>query len=355
VAAMDLQILSQKSTLERLIEEELKPYVKKIDTEAFYAEQFLRKLGEAGLLSSVNKSQKEYLLNEMYLVEETAKVCMTTAFCLWCHLAALTYVRQTKNNKLKENLLTSLENGKILAGTGLSNPMKYYAGLEKLHLSAKQTQGGYLLSGVLPSVSNLGVNHWFGCIASVEEGNEIMCFVPCNAEGLKLKEKVDYLGINGSATYACSFNDVFVPNECILSENAKTFVEEIRPAFLSYQIPLGLGVTQASISSIEKVCQKQNGCNQFLKKQPEDLRGVEQEIQEKLQSLFNGDSFNFKDIARVRLETVYLTLEAVQESMLHNGSAGYIQDSAPSRRLREAYFFANLTPTVKHLEKVLNG
>ena len=45
---------------------------------------------------------------------------------------------------------------------------------------------------------------------------------------------------------------------------------------------------------------------------------------------------------RIRLETAYLTLEAVQESMLHNGSAGYIQDSAPSRRLREAYFFANL-------------
>ena len=48
-----------------------------------------------------------------------------------------------------------------------------------------------------------------------------MGFVPCNAEGLKLKEKVDYLGINGSATYACSFNDVFVPDEWILSENAE--------------------------------------------------------------------------------------------------------------------------------------
>ncbi|MDR7078442.1 hypothetical protein J2Y03_003494 [Neobacillus niacini] len=94
---------------------------------------------------------------------------------------------------------------------------------------------------------------------------------------------------------------------------------------------------------------------QFLKKQPVDLRVDEHDIQQKLQSFYNGDSLNFKDIARIRLETAYLTLEAVQESILHNGSAGYIQDSAPSRRLREAYFFANLTPTVKHLEKVLNG
>lgn len=352
---MNIEATKHTSLLEKLIAEELKPYVKKIDSEAFYAEGFLKKLGEAGLLSSANKSKKEYLVNEMYVVQEIAKVCMTTAFCLWCHLAALTYVRQTKNHKLKENMLLQLENGEILAGTGLSNPMKYYAGLEKLQLSAKPVQGGYLISGVLPSVSNLGEDHWFGFIAGVKEGNEIMCFVPCNAEGLKMKEKVDYLGINGSATYACSFNDVFVPDEWILSENAKDYVEEIRPAFLSYQIPLGLGVTQASITSIEKVCQKQNGCNQYLKKQPEDLRAVEHKIQDKLHSLYNGDNLNFKDIARIRLETVYVTLEAVQESMLHNGSAGYIKDSAPSRRLREAYFFANLTPTVKHLEKVLNG
>ena len=45
----------------------------------------------------------------MNLVEETAKICMTTAFCLWCHLAALTYVRQTKNDKLKNNLLSHLK------------------------------------------------------------------------------------------------------------------------------------------------------------------------------------------------------------------------------------------------------
>lgn len=352
---MKMEALSKVSILEKIIEAELKPYVKKIDTEAFYAERFLRKLGEAGLLSSDNKSEKETILDEMYLVEETAKTCMTTAFCLWCHLAAITYLRHTKNEQLQNKLLPALEKGEILAGTGLSNPMKFYAGLEKLHLSARKVDGGYVVSGVLPSVSNLGGEHWFGFIAGVTESDQVMAIVPCHADGLKMKEKVDYLGINGSATYACSFNDVFVPDEWILSDNAKEYVEEIRPAFISYQIPLGIGVTQASITSIDKVCQKQNGCNQFLKKQPNELRSQIEQIQEKIQSLYNRDDRNWKEIAKVRLEVAYLTLDAVQASMLHNGSAGYIKDCAPSRRLREAYFFANLTPTVKHLEKVLNG
>lgn len=291
----------------------------------------------------------------MQVVEETAKTCMTTAFCLWCHLAALTYVRHTGNKTLKNKMLASLENGEILGATGLSNPMKYYAGLEKLHMNAKPIEGGYILSGVLPSVSNLGENHWFGLIAGVDDNKRIMCFIPCNAKGLKLKEKVNYLGINGSATYACSFTDVFVPYEWILSEDADTFVKEIRPAFISYQIPLGLGVTQASITSIERVRRKQNDCNRFLRVQSENLQEKEHKIQGKLRILLSSEILNWKKVANIRLEAAYLTLEAVQASMLHNGSAGYLQDSAPSRRLREAYFFANLTPTVKHLEKLLHN
>jgi alkylation response protein AidB-like acyl-CoA dehydrogenase len=352
---MKTEIKREVALLENIINEELKPYIKRVDAEAYYAESYLKKLGEAGFLSSENKSKKDTIMDEMYLVKETAKVCMTTAFCLWCHLAALTYVRNTKNEKLKNELLPALESGEILGGTGLSNPMKFYAGLENLHLSAKKVEGGYLVSGVLPSVSNLGKGHSFGFVAGLDDTEQIMGIVSCDVEGLQLKEKVDYLAINGSATYACSFKDVFIPNENILSEDAGAFIEVIRPAFLLYQIPLGLGVTQASIESIEKVCQRQNGCNQYLKNRPEDLRQEEEKIQAKIQTLFDQERVSFKEIAAIRLQSAYLTLEAVQASMLHNGSAGYLQNCAPSRRLREAYFFANLTPTIKHLEKVLNG
>ena len=352
---MKTEIKRDVALLESIINEELKPYVKRIDAEAFYAENYLRRLGEAGFLSSENKTEKDTIIDEMYLVEETAKICMTTAFCLWCHLAALTYVRNTKNEKLQNDLLPALESGEILAGTGLSNPMKFYAGLEKLHLSAKKVEGGYLVSGVLPSVSNLGKGHWFGFIAGLNDNEQMMGIVSCDVEGLQLKEKVDYLAINGSATYACSFQDVFIPNENILSEDAGSYIEVIRPAFLLYQIPLGLGVTQASIESIEKVCQRQNGCNQYLKNRPEDLRLAEEEIQAEIQTLLDQEHVSFKEIAAIRLQSAYLTLEAVQASMLHNGSAGYLQNCAPSRRLREAYFYVNLTPTIKHLEKVLNG
>ena len=76
-------------------------------------------------------------------------------------------------------------------------------------------------------------------------------------------------------------------------------MEEIRPAFVSYQIPLGLGVVQASITSIEKVYQKQNGCNRFLKKQSDELQEAERQMQESLQMLLQNETLNWKEIARI--------------------------------------------------------
>ncbi|MFD6440367.1 hypothetical protein ACFWDG_11270 [Peribacillus sp. NPDC060186] len=128
--------------------------------------------------------------------------------------------------------MLSFENGNLLGATGLSNPMKYYAGLDKLNLSAEPIEGGYILKGVLASVSNLGYHHWFGLIVVV---------VPC--KGLKLTEKVDYLGLNGSASYACSFNDVLITEILLLT----TFSIEVIEAWVTPR-PRNLVCTKVSAS-----------------------------------------------------------------------------------------------------------
>ena len=59
---MKTEIKREVALLENIINEELKPYVKRIDAEAYYAENYLRKLGEAGFLSSANKSKKDTII-----------------------------------------------------------------------------------------------------------------------------------------------------------------------------------------------------------------------------------------------------------------------------------------------------
>ncbi len=337
--------------LQALIEEKLKPFVKKIDEEAYYAEDFLLALGKAGFFASTQKDEQTVRLDELTIVQETAKVCMTTAFCLWCHLAALTYLRKTDNEPLRTKILPLLERGEVLGATGLSNPMKYYAGLEKLHLTAARVDGGYVVNGILPAVSNLGANHWFGAIAYNGE-QEVMIFVNTDHERITLKEKNHFLGVNGSATYTCKFDNVFVGDDYVVAQEASTFVDSIRPTFVLYQIPLGFGVVAAAIEGIEKVKAKQNGCNEYLQVQADELKEKLQHLQALLQTLVQSGDVTLQAICQIRLQGVYQTLAAVQANMLHNGSAGYIAGSTPSRKLREAYFLANLTPTVRQLEKM---
>ncbi|MBT2695752.1 acyl-CoA dehydrogenase family protein [Bacillus sp. ISL-55] len=341
-------------SLEVLIQEQLKPFVRKIDAEAYYAEEFLKSIGKAGLLNS--KAGVDYS-TEVRVVEEVSKVCMTTAFNLWCHLASLTYIRNSDNSYLKEEILPQLESGQVLGGTGLSNPMKYYAGLEALHLKAAKTNKGYTVNGQLPSVSNLGKDHWFGIIAEVSPDQRMMAVVPCNAEGLILKAKLEYLGVNGSATYSCAFDEVTIPEKWIVSHDVDSFIVKIRPAFVLYQIPLGLGVTEASIRSIRQVCNKQGGCNDFLPIQPAELEKELEQTRTEVYKLADGQELlqQWKHLLQLRLRTAYLTAKAAHGSMLHQGGAGYLKYSAPSRRLRESYFLLNLTPTVKHLEKMLQS
>ncbi|MCT2536479.1 acyl-CoA dehydrogenase [Aquibacillus koreensis] len=349
--------ISQNETLEAIIQDQLKPYVRKIDSEAYYAKEYLQALGRAGFYDSKQAPVNDVLKREIAVVEETAKYCMTTAFNLWCQLASMTYLRYSDNAYLKEEILPELEKGEVLGGTGLSNPMKFYGGMEKLHLQATRTEGGYYVSGTLPSVSNLGENHWFGMVAEVNEGHRVMAYVRCDSEGLNLKEKVDYLGLNGSATYACQFKDVFIPDKWVIAENADAFIKQVRPAFIFYQIPLGFGVTASSIRSILRARTKQGGCNSYLPVQADDLEQELNSLREQTYELA-GETEDFpaiwEKLLRIRLGIAYLTSKAVHANMMHSGSAAYIQKSDPARRLRESYFLVNLTPTVRHLEKLLS-
>lgn len=343
--------------LDSIIKKYLDPVVKKVDTEAFYAEEYLRELGVEGFFKSEGHPRQEVLEREMMLVRKTSESCMTTGFNLWCHLAALTYIRNCNNQYLKSELLPLLEKGECLGGTGLSNPMKYYSGLDKLHLRAEATQGGYTISGHLPSVSNLKENHWFGVVAATTDNGEIMAFVPCHAESLRLKEKTDYIGVNGSSTYACKFDDVFIPDDWIITHEAEPFVDEIRPTFLLYQIPLGLGVTSAVIRAMHKAPKKMGNANEYLPVQPDAVEESYNDLNMRLHTLLQSDNHlrDVKTIMQLRLDVDELTIKGAHGNMLYHGGAGYLKNSHPYRRLREAYFLLNLTPTVKHLEKELSS
>ena len=60
----------------------------------------------------------------------------------------------------------------------------------------------------------------------------------------------------------------------------------------------------------------------------------------------------FADIIRIKKEAGYLLLEVNQASMVNGGARAYSHKAPQARKLKEGFFFAALTPTLRHLGKL---
>jgi alkylation response protein AidB-like acyl-CoA dehydrogenase len=348
--------LDYQQAAKEFLTKHLKPLVTAIDEDAIYPEDVLKEIGRSGLYGNPNSPCQEFWSQTLGLIEETAAFCGSTAFSLWCHTTAMIYIRNGSSTFLKEEILPRLATGEVLGASGLSNPIKFYADMESIRLHAKKVSGGCVLTGFLPFVSNLGKDHWFGIVAQVDENRRIIALVPCFAEGLEMTERKDFLGLNGSATYNCRFQNVFIPNEWILDEDADSFIKRIREEFVLNQTGLGLGLARAAIRSIRTLQEKQGGANQYLRHQPDELETRLNQLRDEAYTLIHSSQDGRdqpESVLRVRLESAYLALDAASAGMLHCGGGAYVKKSSASRRLREAYFVAVVTPAVKQLEKLL--
>ena len=340
--AVELQIKA-------LIEQELKPLVVAIDKEGLYPREFIQKLGHANAFNFTDLNSSEALA----VIEEVTCCCGSTGFSLWCHTTAINYLLYSDNHYLKKEVLPELQQGKTLGGTGLSNPMKYYAAMEKLRLQGYSTEDGYIVKGCLPFVSNLHKDHWVGIIFEVDRDKRVMAFIPCATEGIALKNSYDFIGLNGTGTYQCSFENVFIKKQWIISEDADLFVDKIKIPFIINQIGMALGLISASIKLMKQSAKKQNGVNKYLYNSIDDYVAQYNSIKEQILKLVKQDNISIKDVLTIRLKAAEITLDAAQTAFLSQGAAGYFRCSDASRVLREAYFLAIVSPAVKHLKKLL--
>jgi alkylation response protein AidB-like acyl-CoA dehydrogenase len=187
------------------------------------------------------------------------EVCGATAFMAWCQNTLVWYVANSTNLKLAARFGDKFSSGKLLGGTGLSNPMKSFFGIEKLKLKGRKVEGGYLVRGVLPWVSNLGKGHFFGTIFEREDapGEIVMFLADCSDRAVTLQPCQPFLAMDGTGTYGVQFRDAFVPDELILAEQAGPYVRKIRAGFILLQLGMGLGLIKDCINIMDEVRQLQ--------------------------------------------------------------------------------------------------
>lgn len=242
--------------------------------------------------------------------------------------------------------------------------MKTFFGIEKMKLKGRRVEGGYVVRGALPWVSNLGPDHIFGTIFEREDAQHengtperVMFLADCSNPNITLQPCPPFLAMDGTGTYAVHIRDAFVPDDLILADNAMPFVKRIRAGFVLLQAGMGLGIIRDCIDIVTSLRGPLGHVNCFLDQQPEDVAATLAEMESEAMTLaatpYDTSPAFWERVIKVRLRIGEASVAAAHAAMLHCGARGYLTSHRAQRRLREAYFVAIVTPATKQLKKML--
>jgi alkylation response protein AidB-like acyl-CoA dehydrogenase len=356
----DLPPTSIADAVASIARRELAPLAADIDRGIIYPAEQLRRLGEAGAWASHRPQNGAADLRcAIQSTSALAEVCGATAFMAWCQNTLVWYASNSGNPKLVAKFADKFATGQTLGGTGLSNPMKSFFGIEKLKLKGRKVDGGYVVKGALPWVSNLGPGHFFGTIFEREDGpgGIVMFLADCSDPAITLQPCKPFLAMDGTGTYGAQFRDVFVSDDLILAEPAGPFVKKIRAGFILLQAGMGLGLIRDCINIMDEVAAPLGHVNRYLEQRPLDFRQLLSDLEWETMKLardpFNADDGYWRHVVELRLKIGEASVAAAHAAMLHCGARGYLMSHRAQRRLREAYFVAIVTPATKQLRKML--
>jgi alkylation response protein AidB-like acyl-CoA dehydrogenase len=359
VEALDQPAPSIAGEVARIAREQLAPIAAGIDAGSVYPAEVLRQFGAVGAWGShVPQEGPADLRCAIQAMAAIGEVCGATSFMGWCQNTLVWYAANSTNLKLAKRFGDAFSTGRVLGGTGLSNPMKSFFGIEKLKLRGRKVEGGYIVRGALPWVSNLGPDHYFGTIFEREDEPGIVMFLAdCSDPAITLTPCKPFLAMDGTGTYGVQFRDVFVPDELILADPAGPFVKKIRAGFILLQAGMALGVIRDCINIMDEVGGPLGHINRYLPQQPVHVRDLAAELEAETMALardpYNEEETYWRKVIALRLRAGEASVAAAHAAMLHCGARGYLKSHRAQRRLREAYFVAIVTPATKQLRKML--
>lgn len=364
IATADLEA---PRTIDEWIERELAPRVTAIDLKGEYPGGFLRGLGAlggfAGVVAPGFGGSGAGLMDTIRVMSRVSETCTATAFTVWCQTACARYLQMSDNADVKSSFLPLVARGVKLGGTGLSNTLKSNVEIERFLLTATRVEGGYVINGTLPWVSNLGADHIFVTGCPVDgDGRLVFFVVQCDQPGFRLVSGTHFAALEGTATFGCQFRGVRIDDRHVLAHPAESveYLARIQPGMILGQTGMGLGLVRDCIRMVEQAGRTHAHINQYETDQAEDLSGVlealEGEVERLATALDAGPEPEQRPalllgILKARLAVGELALRAANAAMLHQGARGYLRTAAAQRRLREAYFVAIVTPALKHLRR----
>ncbi len=289
-------------------------------------------------------------------VAAVARESLAAAFMLWGHRCYAEFLVQTTNEALRERQLPDILSGKVAGAAGLSNAMKFLAGLEPLQVTAREEGDGLRIDGKLPWVTNLRPNGFHVATAAdrAEGGPTIIVALSHDDPGLTRSGDLALLRMRSSDTAAVRLEGVRVPRDRVLSDNAQAWLPGVRPLFMALQCGMAIGLAARALDEAD-ACTGPGRA--ILSGELCGFRDRLREIHAAIAAGLRSGAFIARPepLFELRIALTEIVTNAVMLELQAGGGRSYLREPGRgfARRWREAAFIPIITPSVVQLRSVL--
>jgi butyryl-CoA dehydrogenase len=207
-------------------QEKIAPHAKELDETGKFPAEIVRQLAEMGLMGMMVPEQwggaGMDAVSYAMAMEEIAAACASTAVIMSVNNSLVcSPLLAYGNDEQKKKFLTPLARGEKLGCFALSEPGHGSdpAGLQCL---ATPVQGGYKISGTKNWITNGKEADYCILFATVDKSlkHKGICtfIVDTKLPGFQVAKLEDKLGINASSTAQLFFDNVFIPEDCLIGK-----------------------------------------------------------------------------------------------------------------------------------------
>jgi alkylation response protein AidB-like acyl-CoA dehydrogenase len=263
-----------------------------------------------------------------------AASCLTTTFILTQWHAACRRILASDNQEVPQRLAPCLADGSCFATVGISHLTTSRRHLARPVLSARETNGSYILDGFSPWVTG-GIHANVIVTGGVlDDGREILVALPTDLPGVEAQQPADLVGLSASCTGEVHLRQVAVDRRWLLAGPVEGVIRSGGGGAGGLQTSaLAIGLASAAIERLEIEAERRPDLVAATAELRRDQRALEADIF----SLVRGEQSCTAEEVRARANS--LVLRATQAHLAAAKGTGYLRGHRAGRWCREALFF----------------
>ncbi|ELT89941.1 hypothetical protein CAPTEDRAFT_167094 [Capitella teleta] len=229
--------LELQSSLSKLIEKEINPYVDEWEKAGAYpAHEVFKKLGQAGFLG-VTKPTEYGGLGLDYTYSVATAEAMGSIKCGGVPMSigvqtdmSTPALARFGSEELCRNFLAPSISGDFVSCLGVSEPGAG-SDVASIKTRAEKKGGDYVINGSKMWITNAFQADWMCLLANTSEGaphqNKSLIILPMDTPGIHLAKRIDKMGMFCSDTAQIYFEDVRVPQKNVIGEEGFGFMYQM--------------------------------------------------------------------------------------------------------------------------------